>query len=270
MPTLLQQNACDLEQELAWFSRVLDARFKLYFEPETDEQDVFDIPPPDLCDSDSPYARFLQYYQLSFAERMAVVLSLAPHIRPQLLDVFFVKNQAFDRPFTEFGGIRHGPEGDFIPTGETLAFILAANDLEIRFAFQALFDRDHVFAKHNILRPTPNGSDEPLMKAPLRLSEEYLSYFTTGQARRPDIGANFPARYIETQLTWDDLVLHPGTRKQIEEIEIWIQHGDTLMHDWGMAPKLRPGYRSLFYGPPRHGQDYDRLPLGRIHRPGGV
>ena len=200
---------------------------------------------------------------LTFAERTALILSLVPHIRPQLLDVFFTKNQTFDRKFTEFGGVWHGPGGDFVPTGETLAFVLAANDLTIRFGLQALFDREHFFARHNVLRLNPTGPDEPRLKAPLQLSEEYLSYFTTGQPRRPDFGANFPARYIETQLDWDDLVLHPGTRKQIDEIATWIQHGDTLLHDWGMAAKLRPGYRSLFYGPPGTGKTMTACLLGK-------
>ncbi len=260
--TPLQQNAHDLEQELTWFAQVLDTRFKLYFGQETVCQDVFEITPPDLSESESPYAHFITYYQMSFVERTAIALSLAPHIRPQLLDIFFTKNKTFDRKFTEFGGVHGGPDGDFAPTGETLAFILAGNDLELRFAMQTLFDGDHFFARHNILHLTPSG-DEPALKSPLRLSDEYLSYFTTGRPRRPDFGANFPARYIETQLTWDDLVLHPGTRKQIEEIETWLQHGETLMNDWGMAPKLRPGYRSLFYGPPGTGKTMTACLLGK-------
>ncbi len=165
----IQANAGDLEQELAWFAEILDTRFKLYFDQETAYRDVFAIPPPDLSGSDSNYARFVYHYPLSFTERVAVVLGLAPHIRPQLLDVFFLKNKTFDRRFTEFGGVRHGPDGDFVPTGETLAFILAANDLEIRFALQALFDRDHFFVRHHILRLLPSGEDESLLKAPLRL-----------------------------------------------------------------------------------------------------
>jgi AAA+ superfamily predicted ATPase len=260
--TPLQQNARDLEQELVWFAQVLDTRFKLYFGQETIHQSVFEVTPPDLSESESPYAHFINYYQMSFAERMAIALSLAPHIRPQLLDIFFTKNKTFDRKFTEFGGVHGGPDGDFVPTGETLAFILAGNDLELRFAVQTLFDGDHFFARHNILHLAPSG-DEPALKSPLRLSDEYLSYFTTGQPRRPDFGANFPARYIETQLTWDDLVLHPGTRKQIEEIETWLRHGETLMNDWGMAPKLRPGYRSLFYGPPGTGKTMTACLLGK-------
>jgi len=262
MLNLTQLNADDLEQELAWFARVLETRFKLYFGQESGDQDVFEIDPPDLSGSDSPYAHFVRHYQLAFAERVALVLSLAPHIRPQLLDIFYTKNRTFDRKFTEFGGIWGGPDGDFVPTGETLAFILAGDNLQTRFAAQTLFDGDHFFVKHNILRLTPTG-DEPPLKSALRLSEEYLSYFTTGQPRRPDFGANFPARYIETQLTWDDLVLHPGTRKQIEEIETWLQHGETLLVDWGMAPKLRPGYRSLFYGPPGTGKTMTACLLGK-------
>ena len=258
----LHLNAHDLEQELRWFARLLDARLKRYFEQDASASDVFEIIPPDLSESDSPYAYFIRYYQLTFPERAALVLSLIPHIRPRLLDVFYIKNKKFDRKFTEFGGIYGGPDGDFTPTGDTLAFILGGEDLTVRFSLQGLFDGDHFFAQHNILRLNPVG-DEPSMKAPLCLSDEYLSYFTTGQPRRPDFGANFPARFIETQLTWDDLVLHPGTLRQIEEIQTWLKHGDTLMTDWGMAPKLRPGYRSLFYGPPGTGKTMTACLLGK-------
>lgn len=259
--TLLQRNARDLENELAWFARLLDARMKHYFTPER-AAETPDLTPPDLSSADSPYAGFVNHYQLSFPERAAVVLALIPHIRPRLLDVFYIKNKQFDRKFTEFGGVFGGPDGDFTPTGETLSFILAGDDLVVRFGLQSLFNDDHFFVKHNILRPTPHG-EETQMKAPLGLSDEYLSYFTNGEARRPDFGANFPARFIETQLTWDDLVLQSGTRKQIDEIKTWVEHGQTLLEDWNMATKLRPGHRSLFYGPPGTGKTMTACLLGK-------
>ncbi len=271
-PSKIELNARDLEQELAWFARVLDTRFKLYFDQEPEYASVFDLVPPEPGDPASSWALFLRHYQLSFAERLALVLGLVPHLRPQLLDVFHTRNQKFDRPFTEFGGLRHGPTGDFLPTGETLAFLLAAGDLELRIAVQAIFDSRHAFARHNILCLDPGGPGadgpeagrgEATMKSPLKVSAEYLSYFTTGEPRRPDFGAGFPARYLETELTWDNLVLHPGTRQQIEEIETWLAHGETLMNEWGMAAKLRPGYRSLFYGPPGTGKTMTASLLGK-------
>ena len=261
-PDPIPLNAHDLELELNWFAAVLDTRIKLYFSQESEVQDVFDLAPPDLSGSESPYADFLRHYRLSFAERTALILSLVPHIRPQLLDIFFTKNKIFDRKFTEFGGIWGGPDGDFIPTGETLAFLLAGNGLETRFTLYRLFEADHFFARHNILR-LRSADGQPKMKSELRISGEYLSYLTTGRPGRPDFGANFPARHIETRLSQDDLVLHPGTWKQVEEIETWLRHGETLMHDWGMAPKLRPGYRSLFYGPPGTGKTMTACLLGK-------
>ena len=261
MSTNIENNARDLEQELAWFARVLDTRFKLYFGKETEHRTIFEIEPPNLNGSDSRYAGLLRHYDFSFAERVAMLLALIPHIRPQMLDVFFTKNQTFDRPFSEFGG--QSSDSGFVPTGETLAFVLGGSDLETRLGVQSLLTGDHFFAEHNMLRLMPSGSESPSLKSPLRLSDEYVSWLTTGEPRRPDFGTSFPARFIETQLTWDDLVLHPGTREQVGEIETWLRHGETLMNDWGMAPKLRPGYRSLFYGPPGTGKTMTACLLGK-------
>jgi AAA+ superfamily predicted ATPase len=260
-PSPLQRNARDLESELSWFATLLNARIKRYLTPDA-AGDGDNPAPPDMRESDSAYASFVAHYQLTYAERCAVLLALTPHIRPRLLDIFFIKNKTFDRKFTEFGGIFGGPNGDFTPTGETLAFILGGDDLAVRFSLSDLFDGEHFFAKHNILRALPENG-EPVMKAPLRLSDETLCHFTTGEPRRPDFGAHFPARFIQTPLEWDDLVLQSGTRKQIEEIKTWVEHGQTLMDDWGMAKKLRPGYRCLFYGPPGTGKTMTACLLGK-------
>ncbi|WP_201494081.1 ATP-binding protein [Rubrivivax sp. A210] len=262
MPSAAALNAHDLEQELAWFARLVDARFKLYFGQDAGVASVLEVAPPDLASSASPYAGFLRHYGFSLPERAAVVLALVPQLRPQLLDIFHTRNQTFDRRFTEFGGARDAA-GDFLPTGETLAFLIAGSALEPRFALQSLFDRDHCFARHDILRLLPQGRDEPLLRGTLRLADECAALFTTGHARRPDLSIDFPARHIETALAWDDLVLHPGTLTQVREIEIWLRHGNTLMEQWGMGPKLRPGYRALFYGPPGTGKTMTACLLGK-------
>jgi len=277
LTSALQNNARDLEQETGWFARLLDTRFKLYFGQETDYKSVSEITPPDLGISESAYAGLLRDYPLAFAERVAIVLALLPHLRPQLLDIFHTKNKTFDRRFSEFGGIVNA-QGDFMPTVETLVFILAGADLQARFELQAMFDRDHVFAKHNILRLAPQNQDtraqdtktldtkdqgESFLKAALQLSQQCLGLITTGHARPAELSADFPARHIETQLDWDDLVLHPDTLTQVREIEIWLRHGDTLMVDWAMSNKLRPGYRALFYGPPGTGKTMTACLLGK-------
>ena len=105
MVNSLKENARDLERELEWFADVLDARLKLYFGKESGGVSVFEIAPPDLSGSNSPYAQFVRHYNWSFAERIVVLLALIPLIRPQLLAVLWSKNEVTERGFTEFGGM---------------------------------------------------------------------------------------------------------------------------------------------------------------------
>ena len=263
MVSALEQNAIDLEAELSWLARLIDARFKLYFDLGGGAETIEVPAPPDLSGSDSPYAAFLRETGCGFSERVALTLALAPHLRPQLLDVFFTRNQTFDRRFTEFGGVHKEHDANFWPTGETLAFIIAGMDLAERFRLQTLFEPEHVFARRDLLRALPAHAEEPVAKARLQLSNEALSLFTTGKVQRPTFSAHFPAQLVETALDWADLVLHPATKRGLVEIESWIAHGQTLMHDWQMAAKLRPGYRSLFYGPPGTGKTMTACLLGK-------
>ena len=80
---------------------------------------------------------------------------------------------------------------------------------------------------------------------------------------KPRFSIDFPAEYIETEMEWDDLVLHPTTLGQIRDIENWINHNDTLLREWGMQKKIKPGYRALFYGPPGTGKTLTATLLGK-------
>jgi hypothetical protein len=249
--TKIVENAADLERELTWFRAVVEARIKHELGDEAAIDDVLDLAPPDLGGSSSEYAGFVQRHQLSFVERLALVLALVPHLRPHLLDACFARDPTTDRRLAEL-----------VPTGETLAFLVGGADLALRFSVRLLFDPRHLFARHDVFKLAAGDEVTP-MKAPLRISEELLCLFTTGEPRRIGRGPGFPAHRIETRLGWDDVVLHPGTRKHLEEIQTWIEHGATLMEEWGMASKLRPGYRSLFYGPPGTGKTMTACLLGR-------
>jgi SpoVK/Ycf46/Vps4 family AAA+-type ATPase len=125
-----------------------------------------------------------------------------------------------------------------------------------------LFYRDHVFACGPILAIRPGNPGEPLLKGALTLSEKCLSLVTTGKPWNPALSAVFPAQRLTTGLSWSDLVLHPATKSDVDEIAAWIKHGETMMAKFEMAAKLRPGHRSLFYGPPGTGKTLTAALLG--------
>jgi hypothetical protein len=257
-------NAETLERELAWLSEVIDTRMRLYFGQETAYADISEVTPPDPVHENSMYAGLIKHYEMSAEERLVFMLALAPHIRPQLLDVFFVKNGNVDRGFTEFGGIKAQSHGGLLPTAETAIFMLAGEDLSKRFAYQYMFDGEHFFARHSVMKLEPAPPGEPTLSGLLSVSREIIDFVTLGHARRPTFDRDFPAKRISTPLDWDDLVLDGLVREQIEEIQAWMQHEHTIMDVWGMRKKLKPGYRALFFGPPGTGKTLTACLLGQL------
>jgi hypothetical protein len=251
--------ARDLDAEMAWLAACIDARFQAYFElgaaaalPE----------PPRVAPGPSGWAGLLADAPEGGAARLALALAAAPSVRPRLLDLFFTRNTTFDRRFTEFGGADGTGAPGFVPTGETLAFLLGADSMEARLRVAALLDPGGPLLGAGLLRPPASADEEPL-RAPLRLAPERLSQLLVGSLPAPRAGGGFPAERLETRLEWADLVLHPGTRAQLAEIEAWMRHGSTLMADWGLGRLFRPGYRSLFHGPPGTGKTMTAALLGK-------
>ncbi|MEI6335561.1 MAG: hypothetical protein WCS87_13465 [Methylococcaceae bacterium] len=123
----LTTNADDLNAELNWLNEVIETRFKLFFEQECAYSSVQEVNPPIL--NHSSYAQCLEQYHLGFAERIALSMALAAVLRPELLDVFFLKNKLFDRRFTEFGGATSTSSG-FMPSLQTLLFAAPTHEIK--------------------------------------------------------------------------------------------------------------------------------------------
>lgn len=259
-------NARHLTDELDWFSRLLETRIKLYFGKDSEYGDIFEVTPPPLNGRSSQYSRFLEEHRAGLPERIVLLLALIPHIRPQLLDVFFTKNDNYDRGFTEFGGLRGDSYSGFLPTGETAMFLLAGSDLQRRFEYRYLFEKDHFFRRKNVLKLVNSSSNEPMLSGVLRLTDEYVDLFTTGEVQKPDYSSSFPARRITTPLDWEDLVLPHETMEKLEEVGAWLEHGRTLMKEWDLRSRVIPGYRTLFYGPPGTGKTLTASLLGKKNR----
>lgn len=261
--TALMQNAKTIDRETNWLSMVIEVRMTLYFKQETEYRSVFELVPPDLEHDDSLYARIVKHFNMTFQERIVLAMSLAPHVKPQILDMFFTKNAVYDRVYTEFGGLKGRYHSGFLPTGETAAFVVAGSDVEERVRLLDIFKPAHFFSKNNILKLNLNQGSEPLFSSALQLSEEYLTFLTSGKSYKPDFSTSFPAKRLATRLDWSDLVLDANVMNEISEVTAWLEHEDTIMNKWGLSKQLKRGYRALFYGPPGTGKTLTACLLGK-------
>ncbi len=214
-------------------------------------------------DEHDPCARFFSQHQFSSQEQTLLLLALAPHLKADFYDRIISEALPKAGDFPQLGGTRGKNFRGFLPTGETALFLLAGEDMEKRLAMMHLFGEDHLFAKKRILWLEDVSEGEPRMSGRIILSQDFVDLLSTGRVAAPRFSLTFPAQLIETELEWDDLVLHPDTLHQIKELETWIKHGDTLMDDWDMRRKLKPGYRALFHGPPGTGKTLTASLLGK-------
>ncbi len=251
----------DLQAELHWLAQVLTCRLQLFFGQEVAHTAITDLPPPTLTGADA-YGQFVCQHQLGFDERLILALATAPHVQPCLLDPLYIKNATYDRPFTEFGGLHLEAHNSYSPTLQTALFLLAGTELTHRPSHLAYFGQGHLFAQQQVLQLPP--ADGPQLNTPLTLCPGWASHFITGQKAQPTgTATGLPAQPVHSAMAWADLVLPQQTEEQLHDILDWLQHGHTLMHQWGLGKRLKPGYSALFYGPPGTGKTLTATLLGK-------
>jgi AAA+ superfamily predicted ATPase len=252
-----------LGSDMDWFCRYTDARVKLYLGIECAVRSMDEFTAPPIVDDGSAYAMMMEQYHFSLHERIVFLLALATTLKPDALDIFFIKDKNYDKEFSAFGGRFDPSHTVFQPTVQTALFLIAGDDITLRAKYCGMFEREHVFHKENILRINRSREDEPPLQGTIALSQETLTQVTTGHTLVPEHGNDFPARRVETERDFDELVLEPSAKKRLNEILLWICHGAALNEKWGLRKYILPGYRVLFYGPPGTGKTFAATALGK-------
>jgi AAA+ superfamily predicted ATPase len=262
MSETVKINLPDLEDEIDWFAEVLQNQFHSYFSPEEKYPALEDLVPPDLH-SDGRYAVVVRKLGLGYQERIALMLGLMPHLQPNLLDIFFTKNAHYDKHFTEFGGITGKQHLGFLPTGETLHFLLHQGALNKRLEVLQMLGYEQPLVQHNLLRLERTTLHEPALSGALVVPEEFIHYLATGQQSSAQASEIFSAQRVSTFLSWEDLVLDPAVLDEIELLRQWIENEQALRQCDAFRKHIKPGFRALFYGPPGTGKTLTACLLGK-------
>jgi hypothetical protein len=262
MATKKTTAATPLLQWLQYLQQVIEGRLQHYFSTATGTYSLQKVKLPSLQPADSLTA-FIRQQQLRVEEIVLLLASLAPHFDPVFFDNMLQKYLPATGDFPQFGGVRGKNHRGFLPTGETVLFLLAGSHAEQRIQCRRLLYGSVLFTKLNVLWLEDVPAGEPALSGRLALSSDYIELFFNGAMTPPKLSIDFPAQYISTDLQWSDVVLTPGTQRQIEELQIWVQHHEVMMKEWGMDKKLKPGYRALFHGPPGTGKTLAASLLGK-------
>lgn len=251
-----------LQAELDWLEQVIGYRLSAYFGQPVSVAGLYDIAPPSCAEGNALYQVFVREHQLSFSERLILILAFAPYLRPQALDVFFLQNGDTNRVFTEFGGVKSAASG-FMPTIETALFLLAGTDLSARIEGLEFFYEDRTLVQSGTLLIIQQEPAELFNNRAIAITPVFQRLFSSGQGKASAPDPSFPARRVETLLDRSDLVLPQSTMRQLDEVVQWIRHKDELLYTWNMQKFIRPGYVALFHGPPGTGKTLSASIIGK-------
>jgi AAA+ superfamily predicted ATPase len=199
-------------------------------------------------------------------EALILLLAFVPHILPTFYDDVIRELHPEGGELPQFGGIRTEHRRSFIPTGETVLYLLAKEDIHQRLLLHAYFSPEHWFYKEHILHLGEVEEGEPRMSGKLIIPYEIVQLLSFGKKPKPVFSAQFPAQEISTNLNWDDLILEDLALQQIQEIRVWLRHSKTLREEYGMEKHISPGFRALFYGPSGTGKTLTASLLGLAYQ----
>lgn len=207
--------------------------------------------------------KLIENHNLDFQEQVILLLALAPYFSPQALDIFLAKNPNFDIICTEFGGLSRPPHRGVIPTGETAVFLLAARDLQRRQEVAQRLLPDSKLTQLRLLELEEVPGNLPPFSGRLLPNQDLIQILLYGEVKPPKISPNFPAQQLETDMSWDDLVIPPRTRDQLNDLENWLKFGAQLKAHPSLGKRTQKGYRTLFHGPPGTGKTLTASLLGK-------
>ncbi|WP_421795230.1 ATP-binding protein [Haliscomenobacter sp.] len=233
-------------------------------EPPTAQTYSNPMPPiPTLEDDAHPFTRLVLDKNMTVDEYVVLSVSLVHHLQPDFFDSIISEFIQEKQDFLPLGGVKTSNIRSLQPTAETALFLLAGQDLERRIKVMSLFDQDHFFAKERILMLEEMRPGEPESAGRLILDPEWVDRILYQKVKKPRFNSNFPAELIETKMDWTDLVLPGSTLEEVQELLIWLKHGQSLLEDTRMGKRLKPGYRALFWGPPGTGKTLTAALLGK-------
>lgn len=174
--------------------------------------------------------------------------ALAPHVRPGFYETIIARALPQGGEFPEFGGVKGQNHRGMLPTGETALFLLNGVDIDARMACARRWQKED-WPLHNVVYVDTVREGEPALSGILAPDPDWLENLLYGHESGPAFSQSFPARRIHTAMEWGELVLHPKTLEQVNDIRLWMAHNEQVMADPTLKRKIKPGYRVLFYGP---------------------
>lgn len=240
-----------LNAELNWVTKCIKHSTDSYHNQHALDRSIFEI-----CElKEGIYTDFVQKYDFGIAERMTLGLSILVNLKPEIFDCFLTPNPETGKPFREYGGIIDKNTFQFKPTLRTVIFILSNGNGEAFIKYQNILrSNNRLFTEQIVNLYSVGEYQNYLPDSLIQLDSAYIDFLLAGDIPRLDSGSNFPAKLLETNKTFDDLVLKPSAKDQLKPALNYVRIQQELYLNKDVGKKIKKGFVLLLYGPPGTGK----------------
>lgn len=181
------------DKEIEWLDKIIQRRFDLFYNrgytptvinnqgekvvdysKKAQYEPIKTIAPFDFPNDHTNYSNFITNKKLSFDERLLLVLSLVPHLKPEFLLKAF-KEEINKLP--QIGLIMSQKLNCLVPTGLTFLFIAGGSNIEQRLNASCLLRQENLMLKEKVIHIEPTQSGDPMYSGTLILSHTYFELF---------------------------------------------------------------------------------------------
>jgi AAA+ superfamily predicted ATPase len=212
-------------------------------------------------------------HPVTHTEGFILLASLVPHVLPHFYDSIIDDIFPEGGQLVALGGVRDGNNyRAFMPTGETIQYLLAKDDIAQRLLLQHYFEPSHWFYKNKILRLETYKEGMPFMSGKIIMTPSIVHQLLFGSSYIPPFSTEFPLQQIHTLLKWDDLSVNDEIKEQLNHIIMWLEYKSKLYKDKNFNRFINQGFKALFHGPPGTGKtlsamliaQHKEIPIFRI------
>jgi hypothetical protein len=207
---IVTENLSHLLKELEWLGKIVQCQVSIYkkHQPKpkakmADESDsiirrssLYDletikrviaegiecISPPLIKPDGTSLAGIICENELGFYDRLLLILALAPHIDPILLQDELMEKE--ERVGSLVGGVRGTNSGIFLPTGQTFIFLVAGKDIEKRLQIIDWLSHECILIAGNVIKIQPVLAGEIYLSGGLEMDEYYLELLLTNRSNK--------------------------------------------------------------------------------------
>jgi len=252
-----------MEQAFECLKNVLFARMRGDLHSSANDLLINNRFPANTAYKQEALFQVFEQYKLNDQEKLILLLSLSSSYIPGFLNALTLI-PAEGKPVPKlFAMSRSSINENFIPTVETGLVMLAGDNIPNRHCSMQLFVNQATLLRNHLVRVVQAGTQDPFTSLRLMPDEKLLQLLVTGEKEDPHFSGSFPATLLETDFTWDELVLTYDTYQQIKEVKEWVEFEKIQKAGKPGNHKFKLGCKCLFHGPPGTGKSLTASLLGK-------